>query len=238
MAQVSTMTRTDVVLQKDVLDELAWDGHVRANEIGVSVKDGIVTLTGAADSYLARMAAQDAAHRVHGVRAVVNEITVRLPAFAERTDEDIARATLNTLAWDAAVPMDRLEITVTEGWVTLRGEVQWHFQREAAERVVRRLSGVRGITDLISVQPQPMPTDIHRQIEQALLRNAEVNAKRVQVEVKDSVAVLTGSVGSYVEKQAAVRAALAAPGITAVENHIVVEPATPEMVLGSGQTER
>jgi osmotically-inducible protein OsmY len=226
MADTSTtkMERTDVGIQQDILDELAWDGHVRPNEIGVAVEDGIATLTGTVESYLARMAAQEAAQRVRGVRAVANEITVRLPAFAERSDEDIARATLNALAWDAAIPEDQISVAVSDGWVTLKGEVAWHFQREAAERVVRRLSGVRGITNLVTTRMHPLSSDVHQQIEQALVRSAVVDAKHIRVEVKGTVAVLKGTVRSYEEKQSAERTARSAPGITTVENYIIVNP--------------
>ncbi len=222
--QAVPYTRSDASIQQDVLDELDWEGHVRSNEIGITVKDGIVTLSGTVDSYLARIAAQDAAHRVHGVRAVANEIEVRLPAFAERTDEDIARAVLNALVWDAAIPADKVEVTVTDGWVTLKGEVEWRFQRDAAERVVRRLAGVRGISMLVTVKAHPVPADVRQKIEQALVRNAQIDAKRVTVEVNGSVAVLKGTVRSYIEKQAAERSALSAPGITTVENHIAIDP--------------
>ncbi len=229
MTETSTIALApgDAELQEQVLDELAWDGHVRPSEIGVAVHDGIVTLNGEVGSYLARMAAQEAAHRVRGVRAVANEITVRLPAFAERTDEDIARATLNALAWDAAIPAELLDVTVTDGWVTLKGEVEWNFQRAAAERVVRRLAGVRGITNQISVKAYPMSDDVHRQIERALVRSAEVDAKRIRVEVEGTVAVLKGTVRSHLEKRAAERTALAAPGIAAVDNRIVIDPRIP-----------
>lgn len=223
-AGVMSLAPTDVALQQAVLDELAWDGHVLPNEIGVAVHDGIVTLTGSVGSYLARMAAQEATHRVRGVRAVVNELTVRLPAFAERTDEDIARAVLNALTWDAAISADLLEVSVSDGWITLKGAVDWHFQREAAERVVRRLTGVRGITNLISVKAHPIPADLRLQIEQALVRSAAVDAKRIRVEIKGGVAVLKGTVRSHLERRAAERTALAAPGITAVENNIVIDP--------------
>lgn len=226
MTRTSTMALapTDVEIQEHVLDELAWDGHVRPGEIGVAVHDGIVTLSGAVGSYLARMAAQEAAHSVRGVRAVANEITVRVPAFAERTDEDIARAVLNALAWDAAIPADLLDVSVTDGWITLKGEVEWHTQRDAAERVVRRLAGVRGITNQIGVKARPLSADVHRHIEQALVRSAAVDAKHIRVEIKGSVAVLKGTVHSHLEKHAAERTALAAPGITAVDNRIVIDP--------------
>lgn len=216
---------TDVELQQQVLDELAWDGHVLPSEIGVAVHDGIVTLSGSVSSYLARMAAQEATHRVRSVRAVVNELTVRLPAFAERTDEDIARATLSALAWDAAIPADLLEVSMSDGWVTLKGEVERYLQRDAAERVIRRLAGVRGITNQIGVTSHPVTAELHRQIERALMRSAEVDAERIRVEIEGSVAVLKGTVRSHLERRAAERTVLAAPGITAVENRIVIDPA-------------
>src|SRR5260221_14656229 len=136
--------RADEDIQRDVLDELKWDPHVQVNEIGVAVKDGIVMLTGWVDSYLKKLAAENAAHRVRGVKAVANDIEVRLPGSAERTDADLAKAVLNALRWDAAIPTDKVDVTVSQGWVTLKGEVEFGFQKSDAERAVRRLSGVKG----------------------------------------------------------------------------------------------
>ena len=147
----ATLTLTDEQIQTDVLDELKWEPRVCPNEIGVAVKDGVVMLTGWVDSYTKRWAAEDAAHRVHGVKAVANEIEVRLPSSAERTDADIAEAAINALEWDAFVPVDKLNITVSKGWVTLKGEVEWQYEKEDAERVVRRLSGIKGVINLINV---------------------------------------------------------------------------------------
>jgi len=138
---VATMTRTDEEIQKDVLAELKWDARVQPNEIGVIVKDGVVTLTGWVDSYLKKWNAEDAAHRVAGVKAVANDIEVKL--LSERTDADIAAAALRALEWDAAVPSDKIEVTVSKGWVTLKGEVEWQYQKEDAEKVIRRLAGVK-----------------------------------------------------------------------------------------------
>src|SRR6266446_5733879 len=138
--------RTDEAIQTDILEELKWDTRVQPNEIGVMVKDGIVTLTGWVDSYLKKMAAEEAAHRVRGVKAVANDIEVRLPGSAERTDADLAKAVLNALRWDAAIPTDKVDVTVSQGWVTLKGEVEFGFQKHDAERAVRRLSGVRGVS--------------------------------------------------------------------------------------------
>src|SRR5256712_12192460 len=135
-------THTDEAIQTDVREELKWDMRVRPNEIGVAVKDGIVTLTGWGDSYRKKMAAEEAAHRVPGVKAVANDIEVRLPSSAERTDADLASAVLNALRWDAAIPAGKLDVTVSKGWVTLKGEVDYTFQKREAERAVQRLSGV------------------------------------------------------------------------------------------------
>jgi osmotically-inducible protein OsmY len=217
-------TRTDEQIQANVLEELKWDTRVRPNEIGVAVKDGIVTLTGWVDSYLKKMAAEEAAHRVPGVKAVANDIEVRLPGFAERTDTDLAAAVLNALRWDAAIPTGKVDVTVSQGWVTLKGEVEYAFQKRDAERAVRRLSGVKGVSNLIVVKPQVFPSDLKQQIERALIRNAETDARNITIEVEGSKVILRGTVRSYAEKQAAEDTAWSAPGITEVDNHIVVSP--------------
>jgi osmotically-inducible protein OsmY len=215
---------TDEQIQADVLEELKWDTRVRPNEIGVAVKDGIVTLTGWVDSYLKKMAAEEAAHRVPGVKAVANDIEVRLPGFAERTDTDLAAAVLNALRWDAAIPAGKVDVTVSQGWVTLKGEVEYAFQKRDAERAVRRLSGVKGVSNLITVKPQVLPTDLKQQIERALVRNAETDARRITVEVEGSKVILRGTVRSYAEKQAAEDTAWSAPGVSEVDNRIVISP--------------
>ena len=217
-------TRTDEEIQANVLEELKWDTRVRPNEIGVAVKDGIVTLTGWVDSYLKKMAAEEAAHRVPGVKAVANDIEVRLPGFAERTDTDLAAAVLNALRWDAAIPTGKVDVTVSQGWVTLKGEVEYAFQKRDAERAVRRLSGVKGVSNLIVVKPQVFPSDLKQQIERALVRNAETDARNITIEVEGSKVILRGTVRSYAEKEAAEDTAWAAPGVTEVENRIVISP--------------
>src|SRR3977135_1107345 len=157
---VTTETRTDAQIQGDVLAELKWEPRVQPNEIGVAVKDGVVTLTGVVDSYSKRWAAEEAAHRVRGVKAVANDIEVRLPSSAERTDADIAAAAIRALEWDALVPIDKLDITVSKGWSASRGEGEWQYQKLDAERVVRRLSGVKGVSNLIIVKPRLMPSEL------------------------------------------------------------------------------
>jgi osmotically-inducible protein OsmY len=219
----TTATKTDAQLQHDVLDELKWDARVQPNEIGVAVKDGIVTLTGVVDSYTKKWAAEEAALRVRGVKAVANEIEVRLPTSAQRTDADIAAAALRALEWDALIPADKVKVTVSNGWVTLEGEVDWQFERNDAERVVRRLAGVRGVTNLIKVKSRPMPAELKKKIEEALIRSAETDAQRITVEVQGSKVILKGTVRSWAEKQEAERVAWSAPGITAVENRIVID---------------
>jgi osmotically-inducible protein OsmY len=221
---MAVMVQTDEEIQRDVLRELKFDASIQPNEIGVAVKDGIVTLTGYVDSFLKKWAAEEAAHRVHGVRAVANDIEVKLPTSAERTDADIAAAVTRALEWDAYVDVDKLDVTVSKGWVTLKGVVEWGFQRADAERVARRITGVRGVSNLITVRPRqkPSPEETKRKIEDALVRNAEMDAKRISVEVDGDKVILSGTVRSWAERMEAERAAWSAPGVASVEDRITV----------------
>jgi osmotically-inducible protein OsmY len=220
---VAIETRTDPQIQTDVLAELKWDTRVMPNEIGVMVKDGVVTLTGWVDSYTKKWAAEEAAHRVRGVKAVANDIEIRLPSTAERNDADIAAAAARALEWDAFVPIDKIDVTVSKGWVTLKGEVEWQYQKQDAERAVRRLAGVNGVSNLVLVRPRVTPSELKKQIEQALVRTAELDAKRITVDVDGSKVILKGTVRSWAEKKEAERQAWLAPGVTSVDNRIMIE---------------
>ena len=219
---ITTAVRSDTQIQADVLAELKWDARVQPNEVGVSVKDGIVTLTGYVDSYTKKWAAEERAHRVAGVKAVANDIQVRLPGSSERTDADLAAAARRALEWNTLVPADRVRITVSSGFVTLEGDVDWQYERDAAERSVRNLVGVKGVSNLIRVKPNAMPQNIKERIEQALRRIIEEDARSITVEVEGSKVILRGTVRSWAERQEAERTAWSAPGITSVDNRITI----------------
>jgi len=214
----ATLARTDQEIQTDVLAELRWDLGSPAKDIGVAVKDGVVTLTGTVDTYLNKWRAEQAAHHVTGVTAVANDVAVR--TIGERTDSDIAAAAVHALKWNTSIPADKIHVTVDKGWVTIKGEVEWQYQKQEVERVIRPLWGVKGVSNLITVKPLASPADLKRKIEDALVRSAQVDAKNITVEVLGSKAVLKGRVRSWAEREEAERTAWLAPGIAAVDNQI------------------
>jgi osmotically-inducible protein OsmY len=216
---------TDWEIRKNVEQELNFEPSINAAEIGVAVNDGIVTLSGRVDSYWEKIAAEEAAARVAGVKAVVNELEIRLPISSERTDEDIARAAVNRLEWTITVPKDRIKVKVSKGWVTLEGEVDWQFQKNAAEQAIHDLVGVKGVINHIVVKEQPSTAEIKSAIEEALKRSAEVDANRISVEVQSDKVILKGTVRSWFEREEAERAAWRAPGVRSIDNRIVVSTA-------------
>jgi osmotically-inducible protein OsmY len=216
--------RDDKGLQIDVLDELGWDPSVDTAAIGVTARDGVVTLTGTVRSYSEKVAAGRVTERVLGVRAIANDLEVRPVGTGQRTDADIARAAADAIAWRTTVPEGRVKAAVTKGWVTLDGEVDWHFQRASAEDAVRHLLGVRGVINNIAVTPRASVEDVKWRIDAALRRSAELDAKRIRVEAHDGKIILRGDVPTWVERQEAERTAWAAPGVTNVENFITITP--------------
>ena len=214
----ATLTHTDQEIQTNVMAELRWDPSIPATEIGVVVKDGVVTLTGTVDTYMKKWRAEEVAHRVNGVIAVANDIQVR--SIGERTDSEIAAAAVYALNWNSTIPQGKVHVTVDKGWITLKGEVEWQYQRQEAERVVRRLLGVKGVSNLITVKPAASPSDLKRKIQDALVRNAQIDADGITVEVEGSKTILKGKVRSWAEREEAERVAWLAPGITSVDNRI------------------
>jgi osmotically-inducible protein OsmY len=216
--------KSDSELKRDVENELRWERSVDEAHIGVTARDGVVTLTGNVPSYAEKAAAERAAKRVYGVKGVADELEVKLPSRAKRTDEDIATACVDALAANYSVPDSRIKTLVRDGWVTLEGEVDWQYQRQSAFNSVRQLTGVRGVTNDITIKVRVSPRNVREQIEAAFKRNAEIDARRVSVEARDGKVILSGAVRSWTERDQAQRAAWGAPGVADVENRILVTP--------------
>jgi osmotically-inducible protein OsmY len=215
---------TDSDIQKDLIAELNAEPNLRNDDIAVGVRDGVVTLAGRVDSYADKWRAERVVSKIKGVKAVVNELEVRLPSGSQRSDQEIARAAVNALQWNVLVPHDRIQVVVQDGWITLRGEVDWYYQKEEAERTVRNITGIKGVSNLITVAAVPTPSDVKQRIADALRRGAQFDADRITVEVVGHKAILKGTVRSYAEMLDTERAARKVPGITEVENRLTVDP--------------
>jgi osmotically-inducible protein OsmY len=217
-------TKSDSQIQQEVLRELKWDTRVEETEVGVTVEHGVVTLTGAVSSYGKRIAAQEAAHRVYGVLDVANDIQVRLPGGLARSDAEIAQAVRNALEWDVWIPEERIKSTVSNGWVTVEGDVALLRERTDVERAIRRLASVRGVTNKIEVKPPTVAAaNVQETIEEALERRSERAARRIKVEVHDGAVTLSGPVRSWAEKRAILGTVGHAPGVRAVHEHLFVD---------------
>jgi len=215
--------KTSTQLQKDVIEELRWDFNTRDCEIGVAAMDGVVTLSGVVPSYSKKLAAERAAERVSGVRAIAEELTVKVPSSCKRTDTELAHAAVGALKWDIDVPDDTIHLKVENGWITLDGSVQSHFERAAAERAVRNLTGVHGLSNRIKIQAASVkPDEVVQKIKAALHRSAEFESSNIVVETMDGRVTLRGSVRSWAERMDAERAAWQAPGVTALDDQLVV----------------
>jgi len=215
--------KTDAQLKLDVQEELKFQPNIRESEIGVSVKDGVVTLTGFVDSYAQKLAAERAAENVSGVRAVAEDLKVKLPHSFERSDTEVAQAAVNALKWNVEVPDSRIKLRVEDGFVTMEGDVDWQFQKNSAYESVRHLLGVKGVRNLIAVrQPKASAYEVSQKIQDAFKRSATIDAQKITVETKDGRVTLKGTVRSWAERQDAERAAYAAPGVTMVDDLIAV----------------
>jgi osmotically-inducible protein OsmY len=223
----ATATRSDVDIQEDVLRELRWDTRFAFDkaQVGVSVRNGVVALTGTVENYGKKWAASDAAHRVASVLDVVNDLEVKLPGGAQKTDLEIAKAVRHALEWDVFVPDQKIRSTVTNGWVTLEGEVEFLREREDAGKVVRNLAGVNAVTNSIIVKGKKIePAEVRKKIEEALERRAEREAERIVIEVADGTLTLTGRVHSWLEKRAVLDTVSHAPGVAHVQDKLRVDP--------------
>lgn len=212
----------DNALRQDIIDELEFEPSIDAADIGVAVENGVATLTGHVPTYAQKATVEDVVRRVIGVKGIAQEIEVRPFGANQTADDEIAKRALNMINWNTTVPNNAVQVKVQKGWVTLTGKVEWQYQKIAASDAVRGLAGVSGVSNNIDVKPRISVSDVKKRIEDALKRNAEVEAKSIRVDVRDGMVTLEGRVKAWPERDAAERAAWSAPGVTAVVDRITV----------------
>jgi len=222
LSRIMTTKQANRVLRKRVIEELDWTPSIDSSNIGVAVKEGVVTLSGQVPTYAQKRSAERAILRVSGVRGVANDIEVHLTSTHERTDADIAQAAVRALDENVSVPSDAVQVTVDRGWITLKGTVSWDYQRTRAERAVRYLTGVKGVKNLIELKEEPTPNDLRRRIKSALERRVDQEAKDISVNVDGGTVTLQGSVPSWTDREDMEDAVWGAPGVRKVENKLKI----------------
>jgi osmotically-inducible protein OsmY len=211
---------SDVSLRQNIIDEFEFEPSLNAANIGVAVDNGVVTLTGHVGSYMEKVRAERVVQRIKGVHGVAEELEVRYPGDKKTSDDEIAKRALNIISWDTSIPANKVQVKVEGGWITLSGQVEWYYQKVSAEDAVRKISGIKGVSNMLTIEPRVQPSDIKNRIENALKRKAGVEASKIKVSVAGGKVTLDGDVNAWFERNAAEGAAWAAPGVTSVEDHI------------------
>jgi osmotically-inducible protein OsmY len=211
---------SDVSLRQNIIDEFEFEPSLNAANIGVAVDNGVVTLTGHVGSYMEKVRAERVVQRIKGVHGVAEELEVRYPGDKKTSDDEIAKRALNIISWDTSIPANKVQVKVEGGWITLSGQVEWYYQKVSAEEAVRKISGIKGVSNMLTIEPRVQPSDIKNRIENALKRKAGVEASKIKVSVAGGKVTLDGDVNAWFERNAAEGAAWAAPGVTSVEDHI------------------
>ena len=216
--------KNDLEIQQDVISQLKWEPFLTASDIGVAVKNGIVTLSGQVDSYSQKLAAEKATKKIAGVRAIAEDIQIGVSPSYLKSDAEIAESVISAIKWHSMVPSEKIKVKVEDGIVTLEGEVEWEYQRNSAKKAVNNLLGVRNVLNLITVKPKVTAADVKSRISEAFKRSAGIDSEKISIEVRGNMIILNGKVRSNAEREDAVHAAWCAPGVSIVENNLKIEP--------------